>query len=293
MTRDRFGSLQSPVVMGILNVTPDSFSDGGTYLRLEPALLHAEKLIRDGAQVIDIGGESTRPGAAPVSESEELERVIPVIEAVRRRFSIPISIDTQKFEVARRAVDAGAEIVNDIAGGADARLATLPATFLLMHRQGVPSTMQINPQYPDGVVVTVARFLESRVRAFREAGVPWDRIWIDPGIGFGKSLDHCLEVLREVSEFAWLGSRLALGTSRKSFLGRVLGQSAEAASAEHDFSQREAGGLATVLWGLEHGATVFRVHDVGNTVRTIQTWEAIRGAKSTNRRESAARFCTN
>jgi dihydropteroate synthase len=244
---------------------------------LDAALLHAERLVEQGAAVLDVGGESTRPGSEPVSESEEIERVIPVIGAIRKRFEIPVSVDTQKFEVARLALEVGADIVNDVSGGADPRFATLPAkAFILMHRQGDPKTMQLDPQYPDGVVPTVRAFLEDRVRQFESLGVSRERIWLDPGIGFGKLLEHNLSLLKHLRACAGMSGRIVVGVSRKSFLSRVIGE--PVLTTEESFQRREAGGIASVLWCLTQRATVFRVHDVGSAVRAIRTWEAIDGA---------------
>lgn len=268
---------QAPLLMGILNVTPDSFSDGGTYYVKGAALAHAEKLVAEGAHIIDVGGESTRPNSAPVSLQEEMDRVLPVIEAIRHTVDVRLSVDTRKFEIAREAVRLGASVINDVSGGADIRLPSLgkgnDVSFLLMHMQGVPQNMQDSPAYPGGVVADVKKFLTQRVRAFGENGISPDRIWVDPGIGFGKNLDQNLQLLSSVKEFSGLGGRVAIGTSRKSFLGRILTGTDN--SAQISIEEREAGTLASNLWAFTQGVSVFRVHDIGGMRRALKTWEAI------------------
>ncbi len=262
-----------PCILGILNATPDSFSDGGHYYAKGAALQHAEKMFQEGADVVDVGGESTRPGALPVSLQEEMDRVLPIVEAIRSTLPVKISVDTRKFEVAREAVRAGATIINDISGGADVRLLELmkqsEATLILMHMRGTPTNMQDDPQYPKGVVSEVRSFLAERVRAFREAGVSKDRLWVDPGIGFGKTVEQNLELMRGLKDFLPIGGRVAIGTSRKSFLARVLGD------PQLEFEKREAGTLATSLWAYQQGTTAFRVHDVGAFRRALKTWRAM------------------
>jgi dihydropteroate synthase len=262
----------APLVMGILNVTPDSFSDGGKYSSMESALRQAEKMVGEGADIIDIGGESTRPGAEPVSQGQEWQRVIPVIEALKKNFSVRLSIDTQKFEIAEAAVQAGATLINDISGGRDIRLVGLLKTnpkteIVLMHMQGEPRTMQENPQYAQGAVWEIKKFLEKRTRAFTEDGLSRDRIWVDPGFGFGKSLNHNLDLLRHLNQFSKIGGRVLIGVSRKSFLGKVLN--------EDPIEAGEAGSLASSLWAYAKGASVFRVHEVAPMKRALKTWEAI------------------
>lgn len=265
----------APLVMGVLNVTPDSFSDGGLAFGIEAALVHARRLVAAGADIVDIGGESTRPGATPVALAEELDRVLPVVEACARQLPVRISVDTRKWEVAEAAVRAGATLVNDISGGADARLPGLGADgrveFLLMHMQGTPETMQRAPSYPRGVVTEVRDALAARVAAFREAGVAPSRIWIDPGIGFGKTVEQNLELLRRLDELGGIGGRVAVGTSRKSFLGTVVGGA--------PLVDREPGTLATGLWAYQRGASVFRVHDVAAFRRALVTWRAVEGGR--------------
>jgi dihydropteroate synthase len=261
------------LVMGVLNVTPDSFSDAGRFYAKGNALAHAEQMVRDGVDIIDIGGESTRPGATAVSMQEEMDRVLPVVEVVKQTLPVRISVDTRKFEIAREAVRLGASIVNDITGGADARLPSLgrgnDVDFLLMHMQGNPQTMQQAPSYPEGVVQHVRQYLTQRVRAFVEAGIPSHRLWIDPGIGFGKTLEHNLQLLRSLKQFQGIGGRVAIGTSRKSFLSKIL------PDEETPVEAREPGTLASNLWAYTQGVSVFRVHDVASFRRAFKTWEAI------------------
>ncbi len=246
-------------VMGVVNVTPDSFSDGGEYLDAEAAVEHGLRLEREGAAILDIGGESTRPGALPVGAQQELDRVVPVIEAlVARGTRAQISIDTSKATVAAAALDAGATLVNDVtAFRGDPAMAVLVAErgvqCCLMHMLGEPRTMQEDPRYDD-VVDEVARFLQERMAVAVAAGVAEERIMLDPGIGFGKTLEHNLELLRRLGEIVALGRPVAVGTSRKSFLGRLTGR---------PVGERLAGTIATNVLAFERGARVFRVHDVG------------------------------
>ncbi|ADB50101.1 dihydropteroate synthase [Conexibacter woesei DSM 14684] len=245
-------------IMGVLNVTPDSFSDGGQYLDAQAALAHALELERDGAAILDVGGESTRPGAEPVAVEEELRRVVPVIEALSAGGSrAQISIDTIKLPVARAAVDAGATYVNDVtAFRHDPELAGLVADrdldCCLMHMLGEPRTMQQSPHYDD-VVSDVKAFLEERLAFAVAAGIPEERIQLDPGIGFGKTADHNLELLRRLDELAAIGRPLLIGVSRKSFLGRITGR---------EVGDRLAATLAANVLAFTKGATIFRVHDV-------------------------------
>jgi dihydropteroate synthase len=247
-------------IMGVVNVTPDSFSDGGRYLDATAAVEHGLQLEAEGAAILDVGGESTRPGAAPVPQDEELRRVIPVIEGlIERGRGVRISIDTSKSGVAARALAAGATMVNDVTAlrGDPAMagvIAAAGARCCLMHMLGDPRTMQRDPHYDD-VVAEVAVFLRERVAAAEAAGVQRERILIDPGIGFGKTVEHNLELLARLDELAALELPILIGTSRKSFLGRLTGR------AEHD---RLAATIATNVIALLHGARVFRVHDVGS-----------------------------
>jgi len=267
------------LVMGILNVTPDSFSDGGLYHAPDTALNHAERLLQEGADIIDVGGESTRPGAPPVPLETELQRVVPVVREINRRWpATTISIDTRKFEVAQATIDQGATIINDISGGTDVRLVPLLSSdvrlkIILMHMQGTPQMMQNTPAYPRGVVREISEFLAVRVQSFTECGIETSRLWVDPGIGFGKTLDHNLEILRSLSSFSSTGGRLVIGTSRKSFLAGLLGEP----GAPHD--RREAGTLASSLWAWLQGASVFRMHQVGEFYRALKTFQAIAGKK--------------
>jgi len=252
-------------VMGVVNVTPDSFSDGGTFLDAGAAIAHGLSLEAEGAAILDLGGESTRPGAAPVAAPEELRRVVPVIEGlvdsgVRSR----ISIDTSKAVVAAAALDAGASLVNDVtAFRGDAAMAELVASLdvecCLMHMLGTPRTMQDDPRYDD-VVDDVARFLSERLAFAVSAGVAEERILLDPGIGFGKTLEHNLELLRRLDRIVALGRPVVIGTSRKSFLGRLTGRPVD---------ERLAGTIATNVLAFERGARVFRVHDVGPVVDAL------------------------
>lgn len=263
----------SPLVMGVLNVTPDSFSDGGKFLDRDQAILQAERLVLDGADIIDVGGESTRPGAAQVSAQQEMDRVLPVIEAITAELSVEISIDTSKAPVAEAAVRLGASIVNDVTAGSDPEMARLGAEhdvrFILMHMRGNPRTMQQAPEYPRGVASEVRFYLADRVRAFNEAGIGPDRLWIDPGIGFGKTLEHNLELLRDLDLFQGVAERVVVGTSRKSFLSTLIGGAGQPVEA------REPGTIASNLWAFTKGASVFRVHDVAAMKRALKTWEAI------------------
>jgi dihydropteroate synthase len=245
-------------LMGVVNVTPDSFSDGGAFEDPVAAVLHARRLASEGARILDVGGESTRPGADPVPVAEELRRVVGVIEGIAGLgLPVQISIDTMKLEVAEAAVDAGASYVNDVtAFRHDPRLAGLVADrgldCCLMHMLGEPRTMQVEPRYDD-VVSDVKAFLEERMRAAIAAGVPEERIQLDPGIGFGKTIDHNLELLRRIDEIVALGRPVVIGTSRKSFIGRITGR---------DVTERVHGTVATCVLALERGVRVFRVHDV-------------------------------
>jgi dihydropteroate synthase len=262
-------------VMGIVNVTPDSFSDGGRYLDPQQAIEHALELEREGAAILDIGGESTRPGAEPVSLDEELRRVVPVLEALAGRASaVQLSIDTAKAAVARAALDAGATFVNDVTAlRGDPEMAEViarsGADCCLMHMLGEPRTMQHDPHYDD-VVGEVKAFLEARMAFAIAAGIEERRIVLDPGIGFGKKLEHNLELLRRLDEFLTLGRPVSIGTSRKSFLGRLTGRTV---------GDRIAGTIATNVLAYERGARVFRVHDVA-PVRDalVVTAATVRGA---------------
>lgn len=259
-------SLARPLVMGIVNVTPDSFSDGGLHGRRDAAVAHALQLIAEGADVIDIGGESTRPGAVPVAVQEELDRVIPVIERLQ---GVPVSIDTFKPEVMQAAIKAGVCMVNDINALQDEAAMKLVAqsdvAVCLMHKQGNPQTMQLRPEYQD-VVLEVREFLRARVVSAELAGIARSRIVIDPGFGFGKSLEHNLALLRELDQLAQPGIALLAGLSRKSMLGAVTGQ---------DVGQRMPASIAAALIAVQRGAAIVRVHDVSATVDALRVWSAV------------------
>jgi dihydropteroate synthase len=259
-------------VMGVLNVTPDSFSDGGDFVTFEAALARARRLIADGADILDIGGESSRPGAAPVDAAEEVARVAPLIRAVRAESDIPISIDTMKPEVARAAVEAGATMWNDVtalrhAPHSLATAAALGCDVVLMHMQGEPGTMQEGPRYED-VVGEVAAFLAQRAQAALAAGVRRERIWLDPGVGFGKHVTrHNLPLMAGLPRIVALGFPVLLGVSRKSFIGALDD------GAPPD--RRLGGSIAAALAGVAAGVAAVRVHDVRETVQAVRVWEAI------------------
>lgn len=260
--------LSRPLVMGIVNVTPDSFSDGGQHLQHDAAIAHARQLIAEGADIIDIGGESTRPGAQPVSVQQELDRVLPVIAALRG-IPVPISIDTCKPEVMRAAIAAGAQMVNDINALQDAAaldaVAASGVAVCLMHKQGNPQTMQQQPHYRD-VFVEVGDFLRGRIAAAQAAGIARERIVIDPGFGFGKTLAHNLDLLRHLDKLRELGIPVLAGLSRKSMLGAITGQDAD---------QRVAASVAAALIAVQRGASIVRVHDVRETVDALRVWSAV------------------
>jgi dihydropteroate synthase len=245
--------------MGVLNVTPDSFSDGGRFLDPGAAIAHAERLAGEGADLIDVGGESTRPGAEPVSADEELGRVMPVLEGLAV-LETPLSIDTSKASVARPALEAGVSFVNDVTAlRGDPELAAVVADagagLCLMHMGGEPRTMQVDPSYAD-VVSEVRAFLERRLATAVAEGIPEERIWLDPGIGFGKTLDHNLELIRRLDEIVAIGPPVLVGASRKRFIGALTGRSE---------ADRLAGSLAAAVLAFERGASMLRVHDVGAT----------------------------
>ncbi|MCX7192788.1 MAG: dihydropteroate synthase [Proteobacteria bacterium] len=260
--------LSRPLVMGILNVTPDSFSDGGLHSQRDAAVAHAHQLIAEGADIIDIGGESTRPGAAPVSVQQELDRVLPVIEKLQ---DFPVSIDTFKPEVMTAAIATGVCMVNDINALLDAdamkAVANSCVAVCLMHKRGNPQTMQMQPEYQD-VVSEVCEFLHARILAAESAGIARSRIVIDPGFGFGKTLVHNLALLRELEKFKQLGVPILAGLSRKSMLGTLTGQ---------DAAHRLSASVAAALIAVQRGANIVRVHDVKATVDALKIWNAING----------------
>jgi dihydropteroate synthase len=263
-----------PGVMGIVNVTPDSFSDGGLAGTVEGAVAYALRLVAEGADLLDLGGESSRPGAEPVALDEELRRVIPVVEALKPRVAVPISVDTTKAEVARQALRAGASIINDIRGlDGDPDLARLVAEagagVVLMHMAGTPRTMQVDPRYDD-VVREVRDDLARRIERAEASGIPRERIAIDPGIGFGKTFEHNLELLRNLDRFANLGCALLVGTSRKGFLGTLT---------DRPVGERATASVVSSLAAVARGANVVRVHDVGPMVDALKVWTALLGPK--------------
>ncbi len=263
-------SLDRAAIMGVLNVTPDSFSDGGLWLDSDAAVERGEEMVAEGAAIVDVGGESTRPGADPVSEDDELKRVLPVISSLVERIDVPISIDTRKPQVARRAVDAGASIINDTAGewggrGMDQVAAETGAAIVVMHSRGTPATMRSLTDYSD-LVRDVCDFLDGRARELQRLGVAADSIVIDPGFGFAKTPAQNLELLRDLHEVVGLGRPVLSGTSRKSFIGSVLGLETE---------DRLEGTLATVAWSVAKGVRIVRVHDVTPVSRTVRMIEAV------------------
>jgi dihydropteroate synthase len=257
-------------VMGVLNLTPDSFSDGGAYPSVAEAVARGVSMVAEGADLLDVGGESTRPGAGGVSAAEEIARVVPVIEALVQRVPVPISIDTSKPEVMRAAIAAGAGLVNDVRGlradGALDTVAELGVPAILMHMQGEPRTMQDAPEYGD-VVAEVHRFLADRLLACDFAGIPRTRVMVDPGFGFGKTLEHNLALLRALRRFTELGVPIVAGLSRKATIGKLTGREVPA--------ERVHGSVAAALIAVQRGAAVVRVHDVAATRDALAVWEAI------------------
>lgn len=270
----RLGKLELPDVsiMGVLNVTPDSFSDGGRYNSVDAALRQAEKMLEEGASIIDVGGESTRPGSQAVADRDELERVVPIVTAIVERLDAVVSVDTTKAIVMRAAVDAGASMINDVRAlqdeGALEAVAAMDCAVCLMHMQGVPRTMQENPEYDD-VVGEVAGFLDERVAACTAAGIERQRICLDPGFGFGKSLEHNLTLLARLRELASSGLPLLAGISRKSMLGQVTGRAVD---------ERMPGSIVAAAIAVQNGAAIVRVHDVGETHDAIRLVRAVNEA---------------
>jgi dihydropteroate synthase len=262
--------LARPRVMGILNVTPDSFSDGGRFVVLDDAWRQAEQMVAEGADILDVGGESTRPGAAAVPLARELERVLPVVQGLRARFDVPISVDTSKPEVMRDAVGAGAAMINDVtalgAPGAIEAVAGLDVPICLMHMQGQPRTMQTEPQYGD-VVADIIEYLGERVAACEAQGIERSRLLIDPGFGFGKTLAHNLSLLAGLHAFTALALPILVGISRKSMLGALTGR---------EVDDRMPASVAAAVIAVERGAHIMRVHDVGPTVDALKIWQAVR-----------------
>ena len=266
-----FTRRKRPLVMGILNATPDSFSDGGMFRTVTDAIAQAELMVKSGADLIDIGGESTRPGAKPVALQEELDRVLPVIE-VLKGCGIPLSIDTYKAETMRQALRSGVDCVNDIWAlrQDDAVAAVLESKdcgIVLMHMQRDPLTMQFDPEYQD-VIAEVSQFLDERAKLLIQNGISRDRIAIDPGFGFGKSLEHNINMLSHFESFATLGYPLLAGISRKSMLGKITGK---------ETHERMAPSIAAAIMAADRGAQIIRVHDVAETVDALKLWEALQG----------------
>lgn len=268
--------LSNPVVMGILNTTPDSFSDGGSYylndhLSLDKVLARAEAMVAEGAAILDIGGESTRPGAKPVGLADEMDRVIPVVEAIHQRLDVVVSVDTSSPELIREAARVGAGLLNDVRAlqrpGALGAAAATGLPVCLMHMQGAPCTMQNEPRY-QGVVGEVDNFLQDRVAACNAAGIDNDRIILDPGFGFGKTLEHNLDLMRHLEVFVASGMPVLIGLSRKSMIGDVLGRTVD---------KRLAGSLALALMSVQAGASILRVHDVAETFDVLKMYRAVLG----------------
>jgi dihydropteroate synthase len=258
------------VVMGVLNVTPDSFSDGGEFFDTDKAIEHGLKMAADGAAIIDVGGESTRPGSVSVSVEEQISRVVPVIEALAKKVNVPISIDTTNYEVAEAALEAGAAMINDITALSDERMGELAAEVgvpvVLMHIQGTPATMQNEPKYKD-VVGEVRQFLLERAERAEQFGIDKSKIFIDPGIGFGKTTEHNLLLLRNISKFVAAGYRVCVGTSRKNFIGKITGK--------EKLADRIFGTAATVALCAAAGVSIVRVHDVAEMVDVVKIINAV------------------
>jgi dihydropteroate synthase len=257
--------------MGIVNVTPDSFSDGGQFLECDAAVRHAVQLVAEGADILDIGGESTRPNALPLEEREELRRVLPVIESLRGQVQIPLSIDTMKPVVARAALAAGASVVNDVAANREDEtmwrvVADAQAGYVALHMQGTPQTMQQHPAYQD-VVAEVETFLGDRLQRLTRAGVAVEQTILDPGIGFGKTTQHNLQLLASLDRLKKWNRPVLLGASRKAFIQQIAGDTAA--------SERMPGSIACACWAVQHGVNIIRTHDVGATRQAVRVTEAI------------------
>ncbi|MGA1979654.1 MAG: dihydropteroate synthase [Sedimentisphaerales bacterium] len=259
------------VVMGVLNVTPDSFSDGGQFFDKDKAIERGEQMAGDGAAILDVGGESTRPGSASVSAEEQIRRVVPVIEALAKKVDVPISIDTANYEVAEAALDAGAAMINDITALSDERMGELAGErgvpVVLMHIQGTPATMQIEPKYKD-VVGEVRQFLLERAERAEQFGIDRSKIFIDPGIGFGKTTEHNLELLRNIGKFVTTGYHVCVGASRKSFIGKITGKGKP--------TERIFGTAATVALCAVAGVSIVRVHDVAEMIDVVEIINAVK-----------------
>jgi len=272
-------------IMGVLNVTPDSFSDGGIFFSFEDAVYQGQKLFEDGADILDIGGESTRPFSDQVSEEEEIRRVVPVIERLASRISIPISIDTNKANVARQAINAGASMINDISSlRLDSKMADVVVEYgvplILMHMLGTPKTMQIEPTYVDPIA-EIKAFLENAVDRAENQGISRSKVIIDPGIGFGKTLEHNLLLIKNLKEFKTLDVPIMIGTSRKAFLRNIL-KDPSVEDIDPQSAIIEAGSQASVAAAVLNGAHIVRVHDVANTRITVKIIDAIKNAQNTS-----------
>jgi len=261
---------EKTLIMGILNVTPDSFSDGGLFADIDTAVAHGKKMVSEGADVIDVGGESSRPGSAPLSEKEELDRILPVVTRLLDEVSVPISIDTYKPLVADACLKAGAHLINDITGLTNPEMRKVAVKHnipvVLMHMRGTPKTMQQNPVYQD-LLGEITAFFQEQIATARKAGI--QNIIIDPGIGFGKTVEHNLQILKHLGEFKSLGCPILVGPSRKSFIGMITGLSVK---------ERLDGTLAAIIVAVMNGANMVRVHDVNECKRAVQVADAIRGA---------------
>jgi len=271
--RGRLDFSDGCLLMGVLNVTPDSFSDGGKFFNPGKAIEHGLEMAAEGAAIIDVGGESTRPGSNPVSAAQQIRRVVPVIEALCEKTKVPVSIDTYKFEVAEAALEAGAAMINDITAVSDERMGELAAEtqvpVVLMHMQGTPATMQIEPKYDD-VVGEVLEFLLGRAKKAEKLGVSKEMIFIDPGIGFGKTTEHNLSLLRNIDKFVATGYRVLVGTSRKRFIGQITGKEKPA--------ERIFGTAATVAFCALAGVSILRVHDVAEMTDVVKVANAVNDA---------------
>jgi len=266
---------QKTHVMGILNITPDSFTDGGLFFRRDSAIEHGLRMVEEGADIIDVGGESTRPGSEPVEYEEEVRRIIPVIDALAKRIKVPISIDTYKADVAKRALDAGASIINDISGlrfdpGMPKVAAECRVPIVLMHIKGTPKNMQVNPEY-EALIPEIVDYLRISIKLAIDSGVREEMIIVDPGIGFGKTFEHNLEILRNLHEFTLLEKPLLVGPSRKAFIGKILGNASS--------SERMEGTAAAVAISIMNGANIVRVHDVEEMGRVARVADAIKSGR--------------
>jgi len=277
MTEPHFPSPESPWLMGVLNVTPDSFSDGGDFIEQEAAIAHAHSMVREGAHIIDVGGESTRPGAPGIDAEEEWARIGPVVRRLAKR-DVRVSVDTSKPDVAQKALEAGAWMINDVNGLRDPDMLDLVGLarchVCIMHMQGDPRTMQHRPEYDD-VVKEVCAFLAAQAEKAIDYGVPRERVCVDPGIGFGKNIDHNLALIRHLEEIAALGFPVLVGASRKSFIGKLLGSESEPVPVRDRLEGTIAAGLAAI----RHGASVLRVHDVEPHRRALAVWQAVYGSR--------------